>query len=155
MKNKKNAKSWLKTETNWLWLQEDCSIAVRMYEMVSKTSAMIYIWRQISQCQMPKFGHFWPKIAQNQVRFWELIKNDVSIVFLVPKVCYISFFSLKWLFWFFDLYLGALLTPGAEGAGGPYLKFPKDPRVRVFRICLGDPIDAKNKKNPQSLFNSQ
>ena len=103
---------------NWLWLQEDCPIAVRMYEMVSKTSAMIYIWRQISQCQMPKFGHFWPKIAQNQVKFSELLTNDVSIVFLVPKICYVPIFSLQWWFWLFDLYLGALLTPGAEGGWG-------------------------------------
>ena len=147
MKNKKNAKSWLKTETKNRMYEN------RMYEMVSKTRAMIHIWSQISQCQMPKFGHFWPKIAQNQAKSWELLKSDVSIVFLVPKMCYVPIFSLKWWFWFFDLYLGALLTPGDEG--GPYLKLPKDPRVRVFRISEGDPIDAKNQKNSQSFFNSR
>ena len=114
----------VKDRNELIVLQEDCSVVVRMYEMVSR--------RQISQDQMPKVSHFWPKITQNQVKFWELLKNDVSIVFLVPKMCYVPIGSLKWWFWFFDLYLGALLTPGAEG--GPYLKFPKNPRVRVLRI---------------------
>ena len=74
-----------------------------MYEMVSKTSAMIYIYDL-------KSGHFWRKTAQNQVKFWELLKNDVSIVFLVPKMCYVPIFSLKWWLIFWPVF-GALLTP--------------------------------------------
>ena len=58
--------------------------------MVRKISAMIYIY-MTSNFPMPKFGHFWPKIAQNQVKFRELLKNDVSIVFLVPKVMILIF----------------------------------------------------------------
>ena len=51
----------VKDRNELIVLQEDCSVAVRMYEMVSR--------RQISQDQMPKVSHFWPKITQNQVKF--------------------------------------------------------------------------------------
>ena len=44
---------------------------------------------------MLKYVHFWPKITQNQVKFWELLENDVSIVFLLPKMFYVPIFSLK------------------------------------------------------------
>ena len=128
MKNKKNAKSWLKTETNWLWLQEDCSIVVRMYEIVSKTSAMIYF-------PMPN-AQIWSFLAANCPKPSEILRiawkrcfhpvprsKNVLCTNFQPKNDDFDFLTCIW---------GPSWPRGLRG--GAYLKFPKHPRVIVSRI---------------------
>ena len=144
MKNKKNAKSWLKTETKNRMYEN------RMYEMVSKTRAMIHIWSQISQCQMPKFGHFWPKICPKPSKILRITKKRCFHRVPRPKNVLCTNFQPKMMILIFWPVFGGPLDPGRRG--GPISQAPQGSKGKSFQGIWRGPYRCEKSKKLAELF---